>query len=85
MGRRPPRIRLPHAVVLPIAWVSELVARIRGAGEPLATVDGVRMARKRMFFSSRKAAAVLGHQARPGTDAIRAAVDWFRVHRYFGA
>ena len=85
VGRRPPRIRLPHAVVLPIAWVSELVARIRGAGEPLATVDGVRMARKRMFFSSRKAAAVLGHQARPGTDAIRAAVDWFRVHRYFGA
>ena len=84
-GRRPPRIRLPHAAVLPVAWVSELAARIRGAGEPLATVDGVRMARKRMFFSSRKAADAFGYEARPGADAIREAVEWFRVHRYFGA
>ena len=84
-GRRPPRIRLPHAAVLPVAWVSEQVARMRGAGEPLATVDGVRMARKRMFFSSRKAADALGYEARPGADAIREAVDWFRAHRYFGA
>ena len=85
VGRRPPRIRLPNVAVLPVAWISELVARVRDAGEPLATVDGVRMARKRMFFSSRKAADVLGYEARPGADAIREAVDWFRAHRYFGA
>ena len=85
VGRRPPRIRLPNAAVLPVAWISELVARARGADEPLATVDGVRMARKRMFFSSRKAADALGYEARPGADAIREAVDWFRAHRYFGA
>ena len=84
-GRRPPRIRLPHAAVLPVAWVSELAARMRVTGEPLATVDGVRMARKKMFFSSRKAADSLGYEARPGADAIREAVDWFHAHRYFGA
>ena len=85
VGRKPPRIRLPNAAVLPVARVSEFVARVRGTGEPLATVDGVRMARKKMFFSSRKAAESLGYEARPGAEAIRAAVDWFRAHRYFDA
>ena len=83
--RKPPRIRLPHAAVLPIAWLSEFIARVRGAGEPLATVDGVRMARKKMFFSSRKATDALGYSARPAADAIGAAVGWFRANRYFDA
>ncbi len=80
-GRRPPRLRLPHAVVMPIAYASEAVARVTGR-EPLATVDGVRMARKRMFFSSAKAARDLGYTARPVEQAVRDAVDWFAAHGY---
>ncbi len=75
-GRKPPKIRLPHALVLPIAHGSEFWARIFG-GEPLATVDGVRMSRKHMFFSSRKAEEKLGYGYRSSTEAIRDAVDWF--------
>ncbi len=80
-GRKPPRVRLPHGLVLPIAHGSELFARIFG-GEPLATVDGVRMARKRMFFSSRKAEEKLGYGYRSPTEAIRDAVEWFVRNGY---
>jgi len=80
--RRPPRIRLPHGVVLPIAYASELWARVTGR-EPVTTVDGVRLARKRMFFSTEKAIRELGYRPRPPRDALEDAVEWFRGHGYF--
>ena len=80
-GRKAPKLKLPHAAVLPIAHASELFARIFG-GEPLATVDGVRMARKRMFFSSGKARESLGYGFRSSTEAIRDAVEWFKRNGY---
>ncbi len=80
-GRKAPKLKLPHAAVLPIAHASELFARMFG-GEPLATVDGVRMARKRMFFSSRKARESLGYGFRSSTEAIRDAVEWFKSNGY---
>jgi len=77
VGRKPPRIRLPGSVVLPIAYVAELVARVTG-GTTRVTVEGVRMARKRMFFSSEKAVRELGYQWRAPTKAFEDAVLWFR-------
>jgi len=82
-GRRPPRLRLPHGLVLPFAYASEAWARFTGR-EPLVTVDSVRMARKRMFFSSAKAERELGYRARPAGEALREAVEWFRAHGYLG-
>ncbi len=80
-GRAPPRVRLPHGVVLPLARISEAWARISGR-EPFATVDGVRLARKRMFFSSAKAHRELGYAARAAEDALREAVAWFAANGY---
>jgi dihydroflavonol-4-reductase len=82
-GRRPPLLRLPHGVALPIAYAAEAVARLTGR-EPLATVDGVRMARKRMFFTSARAERELGYRARPAEAALRDAVAWFRANGYLG-
>jgi dihydroflavonol-4-reductase len=82
VGRRPPRLRLPADLVLPIAHLSEAIAWLRGAGEPLLTVDGVRMARKRMHYCSAKAAAELGYRSRPAEDAVRDAIDWYRRNGY---
>ena len=45
-GSAPPRIRLPHWFVTPIAYIWEGVTRVRGSGEPMMTVDSVRMSRK---------------------------------------
>jgi dihydroflavonol-4-reductase len=76
-GRKPPIVRLPTGVVLPVAYVAEAVARITGRPGRI-TVEGVRMARKRMFFSSDKARRELGYEWRPPTEALRDAITWLR-------
>ncbi len=81
-GRRPPRIRLPHHLVFPIACVSEACARVMKSREPRVTLDGVRLSRKRMFFSAEKAKRFLGFCPRPVEEALAEAVDWFRKNGY---
>ncbi len=82
-GRPAPRVRLPHGIVLPIAHLAEAWALVSGK-EPFATVDGVRMARKLMFYSSRKAQRELGFAPRPAVEALTDAVEWYRRHGYLG-
>lgn len=77
VGRAPPRISLPHGVVMPIAYLAEAWARLTGM-TPIATVEEVRMSKKRMFFSSAKAQRELGYTARPARQALEDAVTWFR-------
>ena len=77
VGRKPPRVRLPSGVVMPIAYIAEGVARVTGRSTRI-TVEGVRMARKRMFFSSAKAERELGYQWRPPTLAFKDAIAWFQ-------
>jgi dihydroflavonol-4-reductase len=75
-GRRAPRLRLPRAMLLPLAYAAEALARLSGR-ETRITVDGVRMARHRMYFSSAKAVRELGYRWRPAQQAIDDAVRWF--------
>jgi len=79
VGRTPPRIRLPHAVLLPIAFAAETVAKASGRSTRI-TVESVRMSRKRMFFSSAKAIRELGYSARAPLAAFEDALAWFREH-----
>jgi len=81
VGRRPPSLKIPYAVVLPIAAGAELMARITGR-EPFASLDGVRMSRKKMYFSSAKAMRELGYAPRPAKDAIAEAIVWFEANGY---
>jgi dihydroflavonol-4-reductase len=81
--RAPPRLRLPAAPLMPLAHAAEAVARLRGR-EPFLTVDGLKMARNRMFFSSDKAERELGYRPGPYIDGLRAAVAWFRREGYVG-
>jgi dihydroflavonol-4-reductase len=83
-GRPAPRLRLPHAAVLPIAYLSEAWARLTGSREPRVTADGVRMSRKHMFFSSDKARRELGYSPRPADEALRDAIRWFLDNDYCG-
>jgi dihydroflavonol-4-reductase len=77
VGRSPPSIRLPYAAVLPIAYLAEGWAALSGRSGRV-TLEGVRMARKRMFFSSAKAAHELGYVWRPPLEAFADAIQWFR-------
>ena len=44
------------AAMLPIAYMAEFAARLFRTGEPFVTVDGLKLAKKRMFFTHAKAA-----------------------------
>jgi dihydroflavonol-4-reductase len=82
MGRRASTIRLPHWSVYPVAVAAETVARITKR-EPRVTLDGVRMSKKHMYFSSRKAQRELQYRWRDPRFAIAAAIDWFKGNGYF--
>ena len=77
----PPTIKLPHNLVLPIAWFMERIASITHK-EPRATVDSIRMSKKMMFYSSEKAKEKLGYQSRPGIEGLKDAIDWFIAENY---
>ncbi|HZQ13864.1 MAG TPA: hopanoid-associated sugar epimerase [Pseudolabrys sp.] len=77
VGRRPPRLKIPRGAIYPLAYVAEAVAR-RSGREPFVTVDGLKMAKNRMFFTSAKAERELGYKARPYAEGIRDAIAWFR-------
>jgi dihydroflavonol-4-reductase len=75
---RPPRLRLPRALVYPLALAAEGLARVTQR-EPFVTLDGLRMAKYTMFFTSSKAERELGYTWRPIDEALQDAVRWFRA------
>ena len=80
-SRRAPRTRLPRGPLYPLAYAAEAIAGITGK-EPFVTVDGLKMSRYRMFFSSQKAETQLGYKARPAREGLSDALDWFRAEGY---
>lgn len=82
-GKRTKRFNLPVKLVLPAAWVMEKMAIVTRV-EPRATMDSVRMAEKKMFYSSEKAVRELGYQYRPATEALEDAMNWFQTNGYCG-
>ena len=82
VGRRASTIRLPHWSVYPLAVGAEAIAMLTKR-EPRVTLDGVRMSKKHMYFSSRKAQRDLKYRWRDPRLAVAAAVDWFKANGYF--
>lgn len=80
-GRRAPRLRLPHDALLPFAYLAETWGRLTRT-EPRLTADGLRMAKKHMYYSSAKAKHELGYDARPVEEAFADAIAWFRRNGY---
>jgi dihydroflavonol-4-reductase len=81
VGSRAPRFRVPYTMAYSAAVGAELMARLTGR-EPFITLDGVRMARKQMYFTWAKAARELGYAPRPAGEAIADAVAWFKANGY---
>lgn len=79
VGRKPPTIELPEALVWPAAWFMEGLARLTGI-PPMMTRDHIKMARHKMFYSSAKAMNELGYNPRPVRQAVEDAVAWFRAN-----
>jgi dihydroflavonol-4-reductase len=80
-GIRAPRLRVPYALIFCVAVVNDRLARRTGR-PPRVPLTGVRMARKRMYFSADKAVQELGLPQTPVERALRDAVDWFVANGY---
>jgi dihydroflavonol-4-reductase len=81
-GLPSPTMKVPHSVAMAFAFFDETITgRLRGK-EPRATVEAVRMGKKKMFASSAKAERDLGFRIIPVYAALRSAIDWFRAHGY---
>lgn len=81
-GRQAPKIQIPHDLIMPVAFMAEAWTRLTGGKEPFVTIDGLKMAKKKMFFSHRKAEQALGYVPRKAKDAIADAVQWFGENGY---
>ncbi len=81
-GLPSPSVKLPYVFALAAGVVDETVTgRILGK-EPRATIDAVRMGRKKMFITSAKAERELGWRSVPVDGALQRSVDWFRSNGY---
>ena len=84
-GLPSPRVRVPYLMALATGVVDEVVTGRILKREPRATIDAVRMGRKKMFVSSAKAERELGWKTVPVDDALRRAVEWFSANGYVAA
>ncbi len=77
-----PNVKIPFAVAATYAFFEEIITgRMRGK-EPRATLEEVRMGRKKMYASSARAQQELDFRVVPVYPAMRAAIDWFRANGY---
>jgi dihydroflavonol-4-reductase len=81
-GLPSPKMKVPHAVAMGFAVFDQLFTGTILGKEPRATIDAVKMGRKKMFASSAKAERELGYRVLPVEDALRRAIDWFQAHGY---
>jgi dihydroflavonol-4-reductase len=81
-GLPSPTLKLPYFVAYIAGAVDQTVAGLLTHREPRATVETVRMGKKKMWASSAKAERDLGWKTLPADDALRRAVEWFRANNY---
>jgi len=81
-GLPSPKIKLPYFFAFATGVIDEAITGRLLNREPRATVDTVRMGRKKMFASSAKAERELGWKIVPVEGALRRAVEWFRSNGY---
>lgn len=81
-GLPSPTVKLPYFFAFATGVVDEIVIGRLLGGDPRATIDTVRMGKKKMFASSARAQRELGWKIVPVDDALRRAVEWFRANGY---
>jgi dihydroflavonol-4-reductase len=83
-GLPSPTMKVPHGVAMGFAAFDQFFTGIVLGKEPRATLEAVKMGRKKMFASSSKAERELGYRVLPVEEALRRAVAWFQTHGYVG-
>ena len=81
VDRAAPKIRIPYSLAYGMGSINSIWSRFTGR-EPMIPLEGVRMAKRFMFFSSAKAEDELGYHHKPIQPALERAIQWYRNHRY---
>ena len=79
-----PKIQMPYGVALCAGVVDSWVSRLLGR-TPRIPLEGVKMARHKMYVSSAKAERDLGYHPGPVEPALERAVRWFVENGYVAA
>jgi dihydroflavonol-4-reductase len=80
-GLSAPQRSVPAWLPLSVAWIDEQILAPLGKS-PSVPLDGVRMAKQRMYYDASKAVRELGLPQTPLTVSLKDAVDWFLSHEY---
>lgn len=80
-NRPAPELRVPYTLALAVAWFSEQWARYITDNMPMATLTGVKLTRRSMFFDASKTLEELGLEPRPVEQSAKDTVDWFRIEK----
>lgn len=79
--RTPPTLQVPYWVALSAATLENAISSITGK-QPSIPIEGVKMAKKKMFFSASKAINELGLPQSSVEEALARSVNWFLENGY---
>lgn len=80
--KKAPTVKLPYAFVYGLAWAENFVTGTLMGREPFIPLEGVKMARKRMWFANERAVNELGFKPTSVDAALQRAIDWYKAHGY---
>ncbi len=81
-GRRAPRLRFPYWLIIGAAYCDQWLESGIMRREPAIPVEGIKIARRPMYVSSRKAVSELGLPQSPVEAALEKAIRWFTDYGY---
>jgi len=76
-----PTTKVPYAVAYAAGVVTTAWAHVTGI-PPIAPLEAVKMARKKMFVTHAKAQQELGYSPGPVNAALERAITWFKTNAY---
>jgi dihydroflavonol-4-reductase len=83
-GLRAPSMKIPHGLALSAAYASTIFSRLTFR-EPQIPIEGVKIARHKMFVDCSRAQRELGFRPGPVEAALERAVRWYEANGYVTA
>jgi dihydroflavonol-4-reductase len=84
-GKRAPKTKIPYRVAYAAGWLSTKYADVITHRPPAIPLESVKMAKRHMFFSAKKAVTELGLPQTPVEQAFSDALGWFSQQNYFAS
>lgn len=81
-GMKAPKRQIPYSIAYAAAAIDTAIWGSLLKREPHIPLEGVKMARKKMFFDSSRAISELGLPQSSVREALQRAVEWFRENGY---